>query len=306
MSFSKKDFINIAEHDASDLEEILFVALKQKSQMAKGRLEPVLEGRTLACIFHKPSLRTRVSFEVAMHQLGGNSLYLTDQEIGIGSREAPQDVARVLSRYVSAIMIRTFDQAIVETLAKHASVPVINGLTDLLHPCQIMADLLTIRERRHNLDNLTVAFIGDGNNVSRSWLNAAAKLDFRFVLACPKGYALDPDFVSGALGGKDLYREINDPREAVKEADVLYTDVWTSMGQEADAAKRKADFADFQLNQQLLDAAPSHAIVLHCLPAHRGEEITDEVIESERSLVFDQAENRLHVQRALLSILIKP
>lgn len=302
---TKKDFVSIADHEPKELEEIIFVALRQKEQLQSGRLEPQLEGRTLACIFHKPSLRTRVSFEVAMHQLGGNSLYLTDKELGIGSREAPQDVARVLSRYVSAIMIRTFDHSIVETLAKYATVPVVNGLTDLLHPCQIMADLMTVREHRHNLDDLTVAFIGDGNNVARSWINAAGKLDFRVILACPAGYGVEKEFVERALGGKDLYSEINDPIAAVREADVLYTDVWASMGQEVEAEKRRKDFAAFQLNEKLLAASPAHSIVLHCLPAHRGEEITDAVIESDRSLVFDQAENRLHVQRALLSMLIK-
>lgn len=305
MSLTKKDFVSIADHEPKELEEIIYVAMRQKEQLRDGRLEPAMEGKTLACIFHKPSLRTRVSFEVAMHQLGGDSLYLTDKELGIGSREAPQDVARVLSRYVSAIMIRTFDHSIVEELAKYATVPVINGLTDLLHPCQIMADLMTIREHRHNLDDLTVAFIGDGNNVARSWINAAGKLDFRFILACPPGYGVEKEFVKTALGGRDLYSEINDPLAAVKEADVLYTDVWASMGQEEEAEKRRKDFAAFQLNDRLLAEAPAHAIVLHCLPAHRGEEITDDVIESDRSLVFDQAENRLHVQRALLSMLIK-
>lgn len=306
MALRRKDFISIADHDAGELEEIIFVAHKQKEMLKHGRLEPTLEGKTLACIFHKPSLRTRVSFEVAMHQLGGDSLYLTDKEIGVGSREAPQDVARVLSRYVDAIMIRTFDHKIVETLAEHATVPVINGLTDLLHPCQIMADLMTIREHRHNLDNLTVAFIGDGNNVARSWLNASARLGFNFVLACPEGYSIEKSFVDVLPEAKDRYREIHDPIEAVKEANVLYTDVWASMGQEDEAAKRREAFASFQLNRKLLDASPKDSIVLHCLPAHRGEEITDEVIESDRSLVFDQAENRLHVQRALLSLLVKP
>jgi ornithine carbamoyltransferase len=306
MGLTKKDFISIADHERAALEEIIDLGTKQKAQLRSGRLIPTHTGKTLACIFHKPSLRTRVSFEVAMHQLGGDSLYLTDAEIGIGSREAPQDVARVLSRYVSAVMIRTFDQGIVETMAKHATVPVINGLTDLLHPCQIMADLMTIQEHRGKLDDLTVTFIGDGNNVVRSWINAAVKFNFRFVLACPKGYGIEPSFVKKALGAADLYSEINDPVEAVKKADVLYTDVWASMGQEDEAGKRKSDFAGFQLNDELLRRSPGHSVVLHCLPAHRGEEITDGVLESERSLVFEEAENRLHVQRALLSLLIEP
>jgi ornithine carbamoyltransferase len=306
MTLSKKDFVSIADYTREELEEIIGLAIEQKAQLRAGGLDATLSGRTLACIFHKPSLRTRVSFEVAMHQLGGDSLYLTDKEIGIGSREAPQDVGRVLSRYTSAIMIRTFDQGIVDMLAKYATVPVINGLTDMLHPCQIMADLMTIQEHRGNLDNLTVAFIGDGNNVARSWINAGSKLDIRVILACPKGYGVEREFVGKAMRGKDLYREINDPEEAVQNADVLYTDVWASMGQEEEAAKRKREFAAFQLNDELLARSPDHSIVLHCLPAHRDEEITDSVIESKRSLVFDQAENRLHVQRALLSLLIQP
>jgi ornithine carbamoyltransferase len=304
MTLGKKDFVSIADFDKRELDEIIALATEQKATLKSGPLPQTHVGQTLACIFHKPSLRTRVSFEVAMHQLGGDSIYLTDQEIGIGSREAPQDVARVLSRYVDGIMIRTFDQSIVDTLAKHATIPVINGLTDLLHPCQILADLMTIREHRANLDNLAVAFIGDGNNVARSWVNAASRLDFRFILACPKGYGLDRTFVDNAMAGKGLYEEVNDAGAAVSEADVLYTDVWASMGQEAEAAKRKRDFAAFQLNDELLARAPKRAIVLHCLPAHRGEEITDSVIESQRSLVFDQAENRLHVQRALLTLLM--
>lgn len=304
MALGKKDFVSIADFDRPEIEEIIGLAMEQKARLRRGLLPQTHRGETLACIFHKPSLRTRVSFEVAMHQLGGDSLYLTDKEIGVGSREAPQDVARVLSRYVSAIMIRTFDHSIVETLAQFATVPVINGLTDLLHPCQILADLMTIREQRGNLENLTVAFIGDGNNVARSWVNAAARLDFRFTLACPPGYGLDAGFVDGVMGKTALYQEVHNAMAAVKQADVLYTDVWASMGQEAEAAKRKQDFSSFQLNDALLAKAPSHAVVLHCLPAHRGEEITDSVMESPRSLVFDQAENRLHVQRALLTLLI--
>ncbi|MFQ5510352.1 MAG: ornithine carbamoyltransferase [Candidatus Krumholzibacteriia bacterium] len=307
MALRHKDFISIADYNAEGIREIIALALQQKERLATGALPQTHAGKTLACIFHKPSLRTRVSFEVAMHHLGGDSLYLTDKEIGVGSREAPQDVARVLSRYVSGVMIRTFDHGIVERLAEFASVPVINGLTDLLHPCQILADLMTIQEHRGNLDNLTVAFLGDGNNVARSWVNAAARLSFRFVLGCPKGYGVEREFVDDALGrDAELYSEVNDPERAVTGADVVYTDVWASMGQEEQAAKRRSDFAGFQVNRALVERAPSHAVVLHCLPAHRGEEITDEVIESDRSLVFDEAENRLHVQRALLSLLIPP
>jgi ornithine carbamoyltransferase len=307
MALSKKDFISIADFSKAELEEIIDLALSQKRQQRAGELARTHTGRVLACIFHKPSLRTRVSFEVAMHSLGGTSLYLTDKELGIGSREAPEDVARVLSRYVSAIMIRTFDNKIVEDLAHHSSIPVINGLTDLLHPCQIMADLMTIREHRGGLEDLTVVFVGDGNNVARSWINASARLGFRFVLACPDGYGVDDAFVAGAYGGRNnLYAEINDARKAVCEASVVYTDVWASMGQEGEAAARRQAFEPFQVNEALMAAAPSNALVLHCLPAHRGEEITHGVIESERSVVFDEAENRLHAQRAILSLLIPP
>jgi ornithine carbamoyltransferase len=307
MAISKKDFVSIADYTPVELREVLRVAREQKAQMNEGKLKRTHVGRSLACIFHKPSPRTRVSFELAMHNLGGTSLYLTDKEMGIGSREAPEDVARVLSRYVSGIMIRTFDNGVVETLAKHASVPVINGLTDLLHPCQIMADLMTIEEQRGNLDDLTVVFIGDGNNVARSWINASARLSFDFILACPEGYEVEGSFVENAYqntGG--TYKVIHDPVEAVKNADVVYTDVWISMGQEAESAKRLADFAGFQVNQELMSKAPSNAIILHCLPAHRGEEITHEAMDSKQSAVFDQAENRLHAQRAILSLLIPP
>jgi ornithine carbamoyltransferase len=307
MALSKKDFISIADFERSELEEILDLAIRQKKQHHEGTLERTHVGRVLACIFHKPSLRTRVSFEVAMHNLGGTSLYLTDKELGIGSREAPEDVARVLSRYVDAIMIRTFDNAIVEDLARFGTVPVINGLTDLLHPCQIMADLMTVQEHRGSLDDLTVAFVGDGNNVARSWVNASARLGFKFVLACPKGFGIADEFLANAYGGKSgLYAEINEPAESVKGADVVYTDVWASMGQEDEAAARRKAFEPFQVNDALMSHAPSHALVLHCLPAHRGEEITHEVLESERSVVFDEAENRLHAQRAIISLLVPP
>lgn len=305
MALTKKDFLSIADYNADELREIIDLAIKQKADLKKGPLEPVFRGRTLGCLFHKPSLRTRVSFEVAMHQLGGSSMFITEKEIGIGSREAPQDVGRVLSRYLAGVMIRTFDHSIAETLAKYASIPIINGLTDLLHPCQIMADLMTVLEHRGNIDNLTVAFIGDGNNVARSWINAAGRLDFRVILGCPKGYGVEKEFVDGAMAGsKGQYAEINDPAAAVAEADVLYTDVWASMGQEEEAAKRRKAFEAFQLNSALVAKAPKHALILHCLPAHRGEEITDNVIESKNSVVFDEAENRLHAQRALLSLLI--
>jgi ornithine carbamoyltransferase len=305
MPFSQKHFLSIADYTKQELEELITLAVHQKELLASNKLERTHVGKTLMCIFHKPSLRTRVSFEIAMHQLGGTSLYLSESEIGINSREAPQDIARVLSRYADAVMIRTFEHEIVETLAEFSDIPVINGLTDLLHPCQILADLLTIHEHIGSFKNLKVVFMGDGNNVARSWINACSKFSFEFVLACPKGYGVAKEFSDRVLGnGTDLYREVNDPHEAVRDADVIYTDVWASMGQEAEAQKRRNDFATFQVNRALMEKAPAHAIVLHCLPAHRGEEITEEVIESKQSLVFDQAENRLHTQRSLLFSLI--
>jgi ornithine carbamoyltransferase len=305
MPLSKKDFVSIAEFDRAELEEIIELAIRQKKEHREGMLERTHVGRVLACIFHKPSLRTRVSFEVAMHNLGGTSLYLTDKELGIGSREAPEDVARVMSRYVSGIMIRTFDNRVVEELARHASVPVINGLTDLLHPCQVMADLMTIQEHRGSLEDLKVVFVGDGNNVARSWVNASAKLDLELILACPKGFGISDEFLADAYrGGSGRFSEVNDPAEAVAKADVVYTDVWASMGQEDEAAARRKAFEPFQVNEELMSKAPRNALVMHCLPAHRGEEITHGVLESERSIVFDEAENRLHVQRAIISLLI--
>ncbi|MFH1755352.1 MAG: ornithine carbamoyltransferase [Candidatus Latescibacterota bacterium] len=305
MPLSQKHFLSIADYTRQELDELITLGIHQKALVKTHKLERTHVGKTLVCIFHKPSLRTRVSFEIAMHQLGGDSLYITEREIGIDSREAPQDVARVLSRYASAVMIRTFQHEIVETLAEFSDIPVINGLTDLLHPCQVLADLMTIREHRGDFKDLKVVFVGDGNNVCRSWINASSKFSFKFSLACPKGYGVAKEFTDRVLGnGTELYSEINDPFEAVKDADVVYTDVWASMGQEKEANKRKKDFERFQVNSALMAQAPANAIVLHCLPAHRGEEITDDVIESKKSLVFDQAENRLHAQRALLFSLI--
>ncbi len=307
MKLSRKDFLSIADFTRDELLGIVDLALEQKAAARAGRLPRTHTGRVLACVFHKPSLRTRVSFEVAMHSLGGSSLYLTDRELGIGSREDPRDVARVFSRYVDALMVRTFDHGLIEQLARYATIPVINGLTDRLHPCQVMADLLTIREHRGSLDDLHVVFVGDGNNMSRSWVNASARLGLRLTLAVPEGYGIDPEFVREAWGGEpDGYREVHDPAEAVRDADVIYTDVWASMGQEAEADERRRAFARFQVNEALVARAPEHAIVLHCLPAHRGEEITEGVIEGPRSVVFDQAENRLHAQRAILSLLVPP
>ncbi|RJR28612.1 MAG: ornithine carbamoyltransferase [Candidatus Latescibacterota bacterium] len=305
MKLSKKDFLSLRDFSREELDEILRVAAAQKPLARSFRLPPSHPGRVLACIFHKPSLRTRLSFEVAIRQLGGSSLFVTDKEIGIESREAPKDVGQVLSRYVDAIMIRTFKQSLVEELARNASVPVVNGLTDLLHPCQVLGDIMTVVERRGSIEGARVVFIGDGNNVARSWLNAAARFPFTFVLAAPKGYEIEEEFVAGAKrDGSPAYEVVHDPREAVRGADVVYTDVWASMGQETEKERRAKAFASFQVNDRLMKLAKPSAIFMHCLPAHRGDEVTDSVIDGPQSAVYDEAENRLHIQRAILSLLV--
>jgi ornithine carbamoyltransferase len=264
-----------------------------------------LAGKTLAMIFQKASTRTRVSFEVGMTRLGGHALFLSPADTQIGRGEPLRDTARVLSRYVDAIVIRTFRQETVEELAAWASVPVINGLTDDHHPCQVLADLMTAQERGFDLRRMTVAFIGDGNNVANSWVEAAHLLGFSLRVASPKGFEPDAKILrEAAAGGKGDVRLVRDPADAVKGADIVYTDVWTSMGQEKQRRRRLEAFRGYAVDDGLLRNARREAIVMHCLPAHRGEEITDEVMEGPRSAVFDEAENRMHVQIALLAKLI--
>lgn len=305
MKLGKKDFLSLRDFSRDELETILRVCAEQKPLARSFRLPRTHEGRVLACIFHKPSLRTRLSFEIAIRQLGGSSLFITDKEIGIESREAPKDVGQVISRYVSAIMIRTFKQSLVEELAANASVPVVNGLTDLLHPCQVLGDVFTVIEHLGSIEGKRVVFVGDGNNVARSWLNAASRFPFTFVLAAPAGYGIEESFVAGArAAGKLSYELIHDPREAVRGADVVYTDVWASMGQEEEKAARAKAFAAFRVDAALMKLAKPGALFMHCLPAHRGDEVTDEVIDGPGSVVYDEAENRLHIQRAILSLLI--
>jgi ornithine carbamoyltransferase len=304
-----KDFISIADWNSDDLVRVLELAMDQKRRLKKGEnLRSEKSGKVLAVLFHKPSLRTRVSFEVAITQLGGSSLYITDREIGLGSREAPQDVARVLERYVDGIMIRTFAHEGALTLARNAtSIPVINGLTDLLHPCQVMADLQTIWEHKGGIENQRIVYLGDGNNMANSWINAAARFPFELVICNPSGYEPDPAVLENArkINPNLSYENINDPAKAVTGADVLYTDVWASMGQEEEAAARKEIFKPYQVNQSLLEkTGKKDSIVLHCLPAHRGDEITDEVIDGPQSVVFDEAENRMHAQRAILTLVM--
>jgi ornithine carbamoyltransferase len=306
MKLDQKDFLSIRDYRREELEAILELCKEQKPLARRFALEPTHPGRVLACIFHKPSLRTRISFEVAIRQLGGSSLYITDREIGIGSREAPKDVGAVLSRFVDAIMIRTFDQRMVEEMAANADIPVINGLTDLLHPCQALGDVFTVIERLGTIEGKKVVFIGDGNNVARSWLNAAARFPFKLILCSPDGYQIEKSYVDETMkDGAPDYSWIEDPREAVQGADVIYTDVWASMGQEEEQDKRKKVFSTYQVNEKLMSLAGKECIFMHCLPAHRGYEVTDSVIDSPNSVVYEEAENRMHVQRAILAMLIR-
>jgi len=299
---AKRDFLAIPDLDREELEDLLARAARMK---AGAFTERPLSGRAVAMIFEKSSTRTRVSFEVGAVQLGGQALFLSSRDIQIGRGEAIADTARVLSRYVDMITIRTFGHDKVEELARHASVPVINALTDLLHPCQVLADLLTIRENfGPDLSVRRVAWIGDGNNMANSWLNAAYRFGFELRLACPQGYRPDAAILARAREAAKIVVTA-DPREAAAGADVINTDVWTSMGQEAEVEARKRAFAGYCVDEALMELATADAIFLHCLPAHRGEEVVDSVIEGPRSRVFDEAENRLHVQKALMAGLIR-
>ncbi|HHT9144272.1 MAG: ornithine carbamoyltransferase [Candidatus Brocadiaceae bacterium] len=303
-----KDLISIADLSQSDIEEIFNVTRELKEWHNKGYDEKCLNGKILGMIFEKSSMRTRVSFEVSMVQLGGNAIYLTQNDINLGKREAVKDGARVLSRYVNGIAIRTFGQDTIQELARYATVPVINALSDYLHPCQALTDLYTIKEKFGTYTNIKIAFIGDGNNVARSLAQICAKLGIHLHIASPKGYELTPDFVSKTkqmADGNDLIHLYQDPKEAAEKANVLYTDTWVSMGQEAEEEVRRQAFKDFQINSDLLKTAKDDVKVMHCLPAHRGEEITDEVIDGPHSIVYDQAENKLHVEKALLKLLLR-
>lgn len=303
-----RDFLTVHDFSKEELGEILQFALQLKQEKREGLEHHLLRGKTLGMIFQKASTRTRVSFEVGMYQLGGCALFLSATDLQIGRGEPVKDTARVLSRYLDGIMIRTFDHSEVEELAAFADIPVINGLTDLLHPCQAMADLLTILEQKGKLAGLKLAYLGDGNNVAHSLLLACSKMGLDVAVASPKGYEMQPAIVakakdSAAASGACITLT-TDPLEAVVGADILYTDVWASMGQEAEYQVRRQAFQHYQVNKELLRKAADHAMVLHCLPAHRGEEISDEVIEGPQSFVFDQAENRLHVQKAIMAKLI--
>ena len=302
---AKKDFLSIDQWSAAELRAVLDLAKEQKPLARRHELPHTLPNRVLACVFAKPSLRTRISFEVAMRQLGGETLFITDKEIGMGTRESVHDVAKVMSRFCDGIMIRWFDDGEVQELARHATVPVVNGLTDLTHPCQVMADILTIEEHLGTIEGKTVVMVGDGNNLANSWLNAAIRFPFNFILACPEGYEPDEGIMNKAEAAGASFMITHDPKEAVEGAHVIYSDAFYSMGQEAEAVKRRKDFAPFQISSDLLAGAHPEHIVLHCLPAHRGEEITDEVMDGPHAAVFDEAENRLHAQRAILATLIR-
>ncbi|MBI2618514.1 MAG: ornithine carbamoyltransferase [Ignavibacteriales bacterium] len=293
-----KDFLSLFDITREDL-DLLFELTDNLKSGNSGR---PLEGKTVAMIFQKPSLRTRVSFEVGVMQLGGHITFLSQESIGVGTREAARDVARLLSRYCDAIVARMNDHTVLADLARSASIPVINALTDKSHPCQVLADAYTIRERGRLKPGIKVAFVGDGNNVVHSWLEFATLYPIHFALAAPQGYWPDESVVRRAQSsGVSSIEIVQDPVEAVRNAGVVYTDVWTSMGQESETAKRKKAFAGYQVNEELLAKARPDCLVMHCLPAHRGEEITDGVMEGPNSVVFDEAENRrLHVQKAVL------
>jgi ornithine carbamoyltransferase len=299
-----KDFLSISDMADEDITSFMAGAVKLKAQ----GLPALCDGKTLAILFEKPSLRTRVSFEVAMRQLGGGAIYISPAEVGLGERESVPDVARVLSRYVDIITARTFSHRTVELLAEYSIVPVINALSDLEHPCQALADLLTIYEKKGRLAGLTLAFIGDGNNIAHSLLLATALAGMNFRIASPSGYGVNEEILhlaqgyAARSGSKILLAE--EPGRAVSGADVVYTDVWASMGQEAESEVRARAFAGYQVDKKLLSQAKADAIFMHDLPAHRGEEVTDDVIDGPQSVVFDQAENRMHAQKALLAKLL--
>jgi ornithine carbamoyltransferase len=294
---SKRDFLAIPDFSTEELYDLLDLAARLKSREERSR---PLEGMTLAMIFEKSSTRTRVSFEVGTWQLGGQALFLSSRDIQLGRGEPIRDMARVLSRYVDGIMIRTFAHEGIEELARHATVPVINGLTDLLHPCQVLADLLTIQEEfGRDLAGRKVAWIGDGNNMANSWLNAAYRFGFELRLACPEGYQPDAAILERARGAARIVLT-TDPMEAAAGAEVINTDVWTSMGQEEETAAREKAFEGYHVDAAMMSRAASNAIFLHCLPAHRGEEVAEDVFEGPASRVFEEAENRLHVQKAIL------
>jgi ornithine carbamoyltransferase len=303
-SLKGRDFTRVADWSGEELLRALDLADELKERHGRRDEHRLLPGRTLGMIFQKPSTRTRVSFEVGMAQLGGAALYLSASDLQLGRGETLKDTATVLSRYLDGLMIRTFAQADVEELARHATIPVVNGLTDSAHPCQALADVMAIRERLGRLEGVRLVYLGDGNNVCASLMVAAAKLGLEFVAATPEGYEPHPRAVEIARDEGGSVELVRDPREAAEGADVLYTDVWTSMGQDAERERRLRDLARYRIDERLVEGARRNVIVLHCLPAHYGEEITEDVLYGPHSAVWDQAENRLHSAKALLALII--
>lgn len=302
----KKDLLSEYDLERSDYKCIFENAQRLKRLLQEGKEYSPLKGKTLGMIFDKSSTRTRISFEVGMYQLGGVALFLSSRDTQLGRGEIIADTARIMSRYLNGIMIRTSSQTSVVEFARYATIPVINGLTDLLHPCQILSDLFTIIEKRGGYEGLKIAYVGDGNNIANSWINAAAKLPFHLDLACPDGYDPDEAILKRGMAEAPAGVVLNrDPKEAVRDADVVYTDVWVSMGRETEREERLKKFQGYQVNQALIDLAKKDVLVMHCLPAHRGEEITAEVIDGPRSVIIDEAENRLHVQKAVMEILMR-
>ena len=301
---SKRDLLNFAGLSRREFEVILATAGELKRKQKRGMAHRLLAGKSLALVFEKPSLRTRATFEVGMNQLGGSVIFLGPAEVGLGTRETPADCARSLARWVDLIAVRTFAQKTVDEMAAYSSVPVINALTDLYHPCQILADCQTLVEHKGRLAGLKVAFVGDGNNMVHSWIEAAALVPFAFTLACPQGYEPDAGIVSQARAAGAQVAVTQSVEEAVRGADAIYTDVWTSMGQEKESQERRRAFRNYQVDRRIVHLAKKDAVVMHCLPAHRGEEITHEVLESPQCVAFDQAENRLHAQKAAMAWLV--
>ena len=302
-----KDMLSIHDLSVDEVQEILALAAQLKDKQKAGVEHHLLKGKTLGMIFEKSSTRTRVSFETGMYQLGGQALFLSSRDLQLGRGEPIKDTARVLSRYLDGIMIRTFGHDRVEELAEYASIPVINALTDLLHPCQVLTDLLTIKEHKgKDLKGLKMAYVGDGNNMTNSYMYGCAKVGMTFVAATPEDYRPDETVTKNAIAdaratGASITL-VTDPKEAVKDADIIVTDTWASMGQEAEHDARKKIFAPYQVNQELLNEADKRVIVMHCLPAYRGEEITEDVFEANANVIFDEAENRLHTQKAIMAL----
>ena len=305
ISMKKRDLLHFGGLSRKEFDGLLKLAAELKRKQKRGSAHRLLAGKGMAMLFEKPSLRTRVTFEMGMKQLGGHVVFLGPAEVGLGSRETPADCARSLARWVDVVTVRTFAQDTLEEMARYSSVPVINALTDAYHPCQILADCQTLIEHKGKLDGLKIVFVGDGNNMVHSWLEAATLIPFHFVLACPKGYEPDEAIVKAARNQGAKFTLTQSVEEAVSGADVIYTDVWASMGQEKERRVRVKAFRKYQVNERIVGLAKQNAVVMHCLPAHRGEEISHQVIESPQCIAFDQAENRLHAQKAVMVWLLK-